>query len=278
MWIGMARDSTVMREDAFMTRLVEPRLEQVLEFCARDPIERVFVEDMARRGTGRFVAVERDDGQLGALCHAGANLVPSGRGCDAFAGLAYESGSRMIIGEERAVGELWESASALLERPREDRPGQPVYVLRAPPEPGATGLRPATLDDLELLLPACAAAHAEELGIDPLRRDGDSFRWRTRTQIEEGRSWVWLDQGVIRFKAEASAWTPSAVQVQQVWVDPEARGQGYGSRGLRDLCRLLLEQTPAVTLFVRTDNRAAIALYDSIGMRRVLTFRSILFP
>ena len=261
-----------------MTRLVEPQHEQVLEFCARDPIERVFLEDMARRGTGRFVAVEREDGQIEALCHAGANLVPSGHGCEAFAGLAYESGSRMIIGEERAVGELWESARSMLERPREDRPGQPVYVLRAPPARGETNLRPAKLDDLERLLPACAAAHAEELGIDPLRGNGDSFRWRTRTQIEEGRSWVWLEDGVIRFKAEASAWTPEAVQVQQVWVDPEARGQGYGSRGLRDLCRLLLESTPAVTLFVRTDNGPAIALYDSIGMRRVLTYRSILFP
>ena len=261
-----------------MSRLVEPRLEQVLEFCAREPIERVFVEEMGRRGSGRFVAVERDDGELEALCHAGANLVPTGSGCGAFAGLAYESGARMIIGEERAVGELWEAAGPMLPRPREDRPGQPVYVLRTPPPPGETGLRPATLDDLERLLPACATAHAEELGIDPLRRDGDSFLWRTRSQIEEGRSWVWLEDGVILFKAEASAWTPAAVQVQQVWVDPEARGRGYGSRGLRDLCRLLLVSTPAVTLFVRTDNRPAIALYDSIGMRRVLSYRSILFP
>ena len=46
---------------------------------------------------------------------------------------------------------------------------------------------------------------------------------------------------MILFKAEASAWTPTAVQIQQVWVDPEARGHGYGQRGLRDLCRLLLD-------------------------------------
>ena len=82
---------------------------------------------------------------------------------------------------------------------------------------------------------------------------------------------------MIRFKAEVSAWSPAAVQVQQVWVDPEARGRGDGSRGLRDLCRLLLEGTPTVTLFVRTDNTAAIRLYESIGMRRALTYRSILF-
>ena len=103
-------------------------------------------------------------------------------------------------------------------------------------------------------MPACARAHEVELGIDPLARDADGFRWRTRTQIEEGRSWLWVEDGVILFKAEASAWTDQAVQLQQVWTDPEARGVGNGSRGLRDLIRLLLERTPRVCLFVRADN------------------------
>jgi predicted GNAT family acetyltransferase len=96
-------------------------------------------------------------------------------------------------------------------------------------------------------------------------------------QVEEGRSWLWLEDDVILFKAEASAWTRSAAQISQVWVDPEARGRGYASRALRDLCRLLLDSTPVVTLFVRTDNLPAIALYDSIGMHRELAYRSVLF-
>jgi uncharacterized protein len=256
--------------------LVEPELEQVLEFCSREPVERVFLDDVARRGLGRFVAVASGDGRLEALCHVGVNLVPSGTGCGAFADAAARSRSRMIIGEERAVGELWAAASPSLPAPREDRPGQPVYTLSEPPQPGESGLRPATKRDLDRLLPACAAAHEEELGIDPLARDPDGFRWRTREQVEEGRSWLWLEDGVIRFKAEVSAWSPAAAQVQQVWVDPTVRGRGFASRGLRDLCRLLLRTTPVVTLFVRTDNRPAIRLYEAIGMRRTLSYRSIL--
>jgi uncharacterized protein len=165
-------------------------------------------------------------------------------------------------------------------KPREDRPAQPVYVLNKSftgPGPVKTGLREATLDDVDLLLPACAATHYEELGIDPLQRDATGFRRRTITQIEEGRSWLWAEDETILFKAEASAWTPQAVQLQQVWVDPEVRRQGNGKRGLADLCRLLLEQTPTVTLFVRPENEAAIRLYESIGMRRVGSYRSLLF-
>jgi predicted GNAT family acetyltransferase len=127
------------------------------------------------------------------------------------------------------------------------------------------------------LLPACAAAHELELHVDPIARDEETFRWRTASQIDDGRSWLWVEDDVILFKAEASAWTPRAVQVQQVWVDPQARGRGYGVRGMRDLVRLLLETTPTVTLFVRSENSAAIATYESIGMRKALEYRSILF-
>jgi RimJ/RimL family protein N-acetyltransferase len=258
------------------TTLIEPKRDQILRFCAHDPVERVFLEDVARRGLGRFVARETD-GELAALCHLGINAVPSGEGCGEFARDVARSGPRMLIGESRAVSELWSEVSAHLPEPREDRPGQPVYVIRVPPPAGDTALRPASLGDLEVLMPACAAAHEEEIGVDPMTRDPDGFRWRTRSQIEEERSWIWVEDGVILFKAEASAWTPEAVQLQQVWVDPEVRQRGYGARGLADLCRLLLERVPTVCLFVRAENEAAIRLYEAIGMEHVLDYRSLLF-
>ena len=151
----------------------------------------------------------------------------------------------MMVGPEHAVTDLWEAMRERMPTPREDRPGQPVYAISEPPEPGNTGLRPATPDDLELLGPACAAAHEEEIGTDPLARDPGAFRRRTLSQIDEGRSWLWLENGTIRFKAEASAWTPSAVQVQQVWVDPSVA--------------------------------SAIRVYEAIGMTKALAYRSILF-
>jgi uncharacterized protein len=235
----------------------------------------VFLEDVARRGLGRFAGLAHGR-ELVALCHLGANIVPSGAGCAGFARVAARSTARMLIGESRAVSELWDAARASLPPAREDRPGQPVYVTTEPPAPRGTGLRRAVLDDLELLLPACAAAHEEELGVDPLRRDADGFRWRTRSQIEEGRSWLWAEGGAILFKAEASAWTPSAVQLQQVWTDPSVRGRGHATRGLADLISLLLRRTPAVCLFVRAENDVAIRLYERVGMRHALNYRSVL--
>src|SRR5439155_1502547 len=164
---------------------------EILDFCARDPIERVFLEEVARRSLGRFVGL-LDGEELVGLCHVGVNAVPSGRGCAAFARDVVRASPRMLIGEAGAVGELWE------------------------------------------------------------------------------------EDGLIRFKAEASAWTPSAVQLQQVWVDPPARRRGYATRALRDLLRDLLARVPAVCLFVRGENIAAIRLYETVGMKHVLDYRSVL--
>jgi ribosomal protein S18 acetylase RimI-like enzyme len=260
-----------------VARLVRrPELPKILAFCAEEPVERVFLEDVARRGLGRFAALE-EDGRLVALCHIGANVVPSGVGVSRFAPIAADGEPRMIVGEEGAVTELWDVLRWDLPEPLDDRPGQPVYVIDEPPPAGQSGLRPAALEDLDLLIHASAQAYLEEVGVDAYERDPALFEWRTRAQVEQGRSWIWRESGHILFKAEASAWTDKAVQLQQVWVEPEFRGLGYGKRALSDLCRELLARTPTVCLFVRPENKAAIALYESIGMRRTIAYRSLIF-
>jgi ribosomal protein S18 acetylase RimI-like enzyme len=260
-----------------MARLVKgPSLEEILSYCEEDPVERVFLEDVARRGVGRFAGV-REAGRLVALCHLGTNVVPSGKGAEEFARLVGRERPRMLVGDDEAVTALWDAAHERFPEVLDDRPGQPVYALREPPEAGGSGLRPAVEGDLSILVPACAAAFFEEVGVDAYARDPALFEWRTRSQVEEGRSWLWEEDGQILFKAEASAWTERAVQLQQVWVDPELRGRGYAKRALADLSRLLLETTPVVCLFVRPENDPALRLYESIGMTRHGSYRSLIF-
>ena len=182
----------------------------------------------------------------------------------------------MIIGEAAAVGELWNAAQDVLPAARQDRPGQPVYAITEPPPPGESGLRAAGQPTS-----TCSSRRAPP----PTRSSSASTRWRAATTASAGarrpRSTraargLWIEDGVVLFKAEASAWTPSAVQLQQVWVDPAARGRGHASRGLRDLSGCCSSDTPTVTLFVRRENEPAIRLYETIGMRHVLDYRSVL--
>src|SRR5918992_1614525 len=93
---------------AATNRLLEPSLEQVLAFCAEDPVERVFLEESAQRGPGRLLAT-LDGQRLTALCHVGANVVPSGAGCERFADVVVSARPKMLIGNEAAVTALWEA-------------------------------------------------------------------------------------------------------------------------------------------------------------------------
>ena len=80
------------------------------------------------------------------------------------------------------------------------------------------------------------------------------------------------------FKAEVSAWTPAAVQVQQVWVDPErARPRLRRARHARPLPAAARPDADRDALRPHARTRAAIALYESIGMELVGHYRSLLF-
>ena len=80
--------------------------------------------------------------------------------------------------------------------------------------------------DLDSLVPACAAMHKEEVGIDPLDRDAVGYRERIRELVEKKRSILRIINGRIVAKCEFSAVTSDAVQLMGVWADPTWRRRG----------------------------------------------------
>ena len=230
------------------------------------------------RGAGSAASprVARRRRPLAALCHVGANLVPSGEGCGAFAERRPRaSGARMIIGEERAVGELWDAARGALPRAAR-RPARASPSTRSRSRRrrrrAACGRRARRS---RAARPGLRGRAREELGVDPLARDPEGFRWRTRRRSTSGRSWLWVEDGVdpaSRRRRRPGRRAPS--RCSRSGSIPTVRGRGYGARGMRDLCRLLLERTPTVTPVRPAENAAAIGLYESIGMEHALEYRA----
>ncbi len=249
----------------------------MLRFCALDPVERVFLEDVARRGNARFAAVADGSGELTALCHLGTNVVPSGRGCGAFADLAARSGTRMLIGEAGAVSELWDAARRKLPKPREDRPGQPVYAIDEPPAAGRDRRAARDPGRPRAAAPGLRGCAPRGAGRRPAAPRPDRLPL-AHPRADRGGPLVALGGGRRDPVQGRGVGLDAGGRAAATGVDGPARPPSRlcGACARRSRAAAAAQGTPTVCLFVRAENTPAIRLYESIGMRHVLDYRSVL--
>ena len=185
---------------------------------------------------------------------------------------------RAIISPAPLVEALWNSVKDRLDPPTVARMNQPIYAIRGRLDyPDLHESAYSTMRDLDALVPACAAMHAEEVGIDPLERDAAGYRERVRELIEKRRSVIRKAQGMIVSKCEYSAVTPHCVQLMGVWTNPRARRHGYARELLREVCGHLARKGKTVPLFVNDFNAPAITLYESLGFTRIGMNRALIW-
>lgn len=185
---------------------------------------------------------------------------------------------RAIISPAHLVELLWKRLQTRLDPPTVVRMNQPVYALGPRLDyPDFTRARFSKITDIEALVPACAAMHKEEVGIDPLDRDAIGYRDRVRELIEKRRSVILVEDGGIAAKCEFSAVTPDAVQLMGVWTNPRFRRRGFGRLLLREVCGHLGRSRKSVTLFVNDFNKPAIALYEDLGFRQIGMNRALIW-
>ncbi len=201
--------------------------------------------------------------------HAAMAAAETATSLRAFASIAQgQQSAHMILGEREMVGRFWSHYAPAGQTPRlfcrellfEQR--WPVRA-REPDE----GLRPATLDDLMLVMPVHAAMAYEESGVNPIDVDLHGFRMRCARRIEHGRVWVLVEDGNLLFKADIASDTPESVYLEGVYVDPASRQRGYGLRCLSQLGCNLLERTKSVSALVNEQNLAAQALFQKGGYK-----------
>lgn len=266
-------------------------LPAALDVLATDPVTNVFVEYRSRltqldqRWLGGQMWGYVADGQLQALCHVGANLVPvagTPESCAAFAARAVRRRrvSSTIVGPRDAVELLWTDLAGAWGTPREMRWDQPHLETATPstvtPDPL---VRRTTPSEIDTLYPACVAMYEEEVGVSP-ELDGGRHLYRARVAQLVNRGWSFsrIEDGKVVFKAEVACATPAACQIQGVWVDPERRSEGLCTRGMAAVVEFALREiAPTVALYVNGHNIAARTAYERVGFRQSGTFATIMF-
>lgn len=221
---------------------------------------------------GTFYAFRDEAGRLEGVALVGhATMVEArtDRALAEFARLARErEDTHMILGEREMIQEFWRGYSQAGQELRLAC-RELMFELRCPVAVRETveGLRLATTDDLELVLPVQDALARAESGISPLEIDPEGFRRRAARRIAQGRTWLVVEDNRLIFKAEVQSETPEMIYLEGIYVDPSARRRGLGARCLSQLCRQLLARVPAICLLTNEQYREAHALYRKVGFR-----------
>ncbi len=256
-----------------------------------DPVANVFVashlESMGSAAPsfsgGEIIGMFRHH-DLRAACWAGVNLVPVG--VDDATGAIFgdhlgRSGRSFssIFGLSEGVMDLWSTFEDYSAEPFDVRPTQPLMAIDTDPlVTPAPDLRFTRPEELDRLLPACAAMFEEEVGYSPFIGGSEHYRRRVASLIARKHSLAAFDDaGQVIFKAELGTVSSQAVQVQGVWMNPDHRGKGLSAAYMAGVVVAARALAPTVSLYVNSYNARAIAAYKRVGFDQVDTFATILF-
>lgn len=235
---------------------------EVLAFLSLRPIHTVcmagYILDhgvVSAQNRGIFYGCRGADGKLKGVALVGhATLIETQ--CDdalrAFAQLEHEySGSHLVRGEHEMIQRFWSFYSKLGHRPRQACRELLFEQQAATDIKGdIPDLRIATQADLDQVIEINAGMIVSECGVDPLVKDADGFRERVARRIDQGRVWVWSESGRLIFKADIFAETPEMIYLEGINVHEAQRGNGYGTRCLAQLGKILLQRSRSICLLV----------------------------
>jgi predicted GNAT family acetyltransferase len=261
-----------------------------LALCARDRAANVFVAARILEGNltstpgsvvGHFVA-----GDLAGLAWVSANVVPvelddAGVAAVSARIVRMRRQCASIFGPSEQVVGLWERLGPSWGPVRAIRTHQPLLATSTPPSLLGLDLdpevRPARLDEIDLVLPAAAHMFTEEIGYPPFQGSDRGYRASIAALIRSGHTYVRVEDGEVVFKADIGSLALGCAQVQGVWLHPRLRGQGRAVPAMASVVEQILATRAAeVSLYVNDFNVPARATYDRCGFREVGAFTTVL--
>ncbi len=264
--------------------------DDALELCSRDLAANVFVAARILEGVlssqpGTLLGY-RDEGRLHSMCWASANLVPVQ--ADALSVPAFAERVRRwrrhcasILGPTDQVTELWRLLSPTWGPARAVRPHQPLMsTMTRPSELGVEldpRVRPATPDEVDIVMPAAAHMFTGEIGYPPFTGGGHAYRMALLALIERQHTYVVVEDGEVIFKADIGSVALGCAQIQGVWLAPRLRGQGFAVPAMAAVVEQVMQaRAPWVTLYVNDFNASARATYARVGFDDVGSFTTVL--
>ncbi len=263
---------------------------EVLQFLSQRSIHTVTMMSLIRDNgivsafnRGTFYGCRDQKGQLEGVAlvgHATLMETVSDRALAALAQVARECpNTHMIMGEKERLADFWTHYSDAGRRQRlACREWLLEFSRPAEAREPVSGLRPALREELELVMPIQAELAFAESGVNPLDVDPEGFRERCLRRIEQGRTWVVVENGLLVFKADVISKTPEVVYLEGVWLREDRRKQNAGTHFMSELMRRLLKDAKSICLLVNETNKWAQGFYRKCGFNFRATYETIFLP
>ena len=279
-----------LRATVRVERLVNADAEEVLHFLSQRPIHTVAMMSLIHDNgivspfnRGTFYGCRDFYGQLEGVAlvgHATLMETVSDRALAALAEVARECpNTHLIMGEKERMAEFWGHYADAGRRQRLAC-REWLFELSWPIEARerVAELRPARATEIELIMPVQAELAFAESGVNPLEVDPIGFRERCLRRIEQGRTWVVVENDSLVFKADVVSKTSEVNYLEGIWVSEDQRNKNIGTRFMSELMRRLLEETKSICLLVNETNQWAQGFYRKCGFHFRATYETIFLP
>ena len=254
---------------------------EVLRFLAVNPVQTVVmssyiadngIESELNRGT--FYGHRDPDGSLDGVALIGHSTLVEARSDDAMTALAFAAKNtnvpvHLIMSNGDDAESFFARWTDGVREPRlrcvEDR-FEAAFPFAVQSCEYAVGN--ADMSQLEAVAKAQAEIAFIECGVDPMLRDREGFLKRVARRIDQNRVFSVVEDGKLVFKADVIAETDETIYLEGIYVDPDLRGKGVGSRCLAALTVQLLSRVPNICLLSNVDFFNAHKSFQKAGSRR----------
>jgi GNAT superfamily N-acetyltransferase len=253
---------------------------EVLAFLAIRPVHTVimtsFINDngiVSELNRGKFVGYRNSDGMLEGVALIGHSTLVEARSDEALKALAFaaraaETPIHLLMSSGDHAETFWKYLDGGANEPRL-KCTEALFETAYPIAVQECDWKIETAK-MSHLLPI-AEAHAEvalmESGVDPMLKDRDGFLKRVARRIEQNRVFVAMDGDTVIFKADIIAETGDVIYLEGVYVAPEYRGHGIGSKCMSSLSSKLLGRVNHVCLLSNVEFKGAHKSYLKAGFR-----------
>ncbi|HET8780925.1 MAG TPA: GNAT family N-acetyltransferase [Pyrinomonadaceae bacterium] len=287
---SITQERTTQSLPVYVKPLGNNEQSEVLQFLSQRAIHTVSMMSLIQDNgmvhpfnRGTFYGCRDTNGQLEGVAlvgHATLMETVSDRALSLLAEVAQQCPStHMIMGEKERVADFWSHYASVGRRQRLAC-REWLYELCWPVASlgAASGLRPATANELELVMPIQAELAFAESGINPMDVDPKGFRARCLRRIEQNRTWVVVEDDRLIFKADVVSRTAPVVYLEGIWTRDSRRNHGDSVKFMNELTHKLLDDTNSICLLVNEINKPAQSFYRKCGFRFRATYETIFLP